>query len=102
MSWKVAHHQVEGSFEDAGRSGEERRRQTSRSGRWAVGKGSTEVEVAAEAVASAVVFRRSTGEVAAWILWNAHPREVGGSRKSLIVPLKYRSCLTGGQSRGQG
>lgn len=67
-----------------------------------MGRRSTEVEVAMEAVASAVVFRKSTEEVAAWILWDAHPREVGGSRKSLIVPLKYRSCLTGGQIRGQG
>ena len=51
---------------------------------------------------STVVSRRSTGEVAAWILWDAYPREVGGSRKPLTMPLKHRSCLTGGQSRVRG
>lgn len=46
MSWKIAYHSVEGSFEDAGRGGEERG-QTSGSGRRAVGR-SAEMEVAGE------------------------------------------------------
>ena len=66
MSWKIAYHYVEGSFEDAGRGGEERR-QTSRSGRWAVGRRSTEMEVAVEAAASAAQWYRREA-LGRWLL----------------------------------